>query len=253
MEEENEFNEEDKDFESNEEFIEFCKVFDESDKDLFEKVRFKLGTDFKKGFGHNTIFNLKAFRNGTLEALERTRRDLSCTSAEKIIDILYTVGYSTKRIIYMLWKLGYENISFRDLRRYISNDKGRLKEEQQKYMAELEQKKIGLFQDAQQEVLQAENRTLRLYLKLIAKYQNELENITDPANTERLKTNRIIASINDLQAKVDEMHAITKKRDATVEINTQVELTRQLAELEAKPVDGTEQTQSLPSGERMLD
>lgn len=242
---------EDDDFSSKEEFQEFCKVFDESDADLFETVRFRLGSDFQKGFGHNSIYNIKAFKNGVLEALERTRRDLSCASAEKVIDILYVLGYSTKRIIYIIWKLGYTNISFRDLRRYISNEKVRLKRDQKEYMAELERKKIVLFQNAQEQVLETENKTLQLYLKLIAQYQVELESIENPA-MEMARAKRLCREIDSLQSKIDEMHGITKKRDASIDINKEVALKLEMNKLEAKPTDGQPQEQ-LSSDERLLD
>lgn len=233
------------DFETKDEFEEFCKVFDESDQELYEDVRFKLGTDFQKGWGHNSIYNVTDFKNGTLEALERTRQKLSCKSAEEIIDILYTLEYSNKRIIYIIWKLGYLNISFRDLRKYLEQNKRRLKESREKYMSELGKKKIQLFQDAQEKVLSAEEKTLNIYLEAIKECQEELENNPKLVIEEPTKFKRLSRTINELQEKIDAMHGVTKKRDASIRINEQLTLLQETKKLESNPVD----TPAIKNGE----
>lgn len=233
------------DFESKDQFEEFCKVFDESDQELYEDVRFKLGTDFQKGWGHNSIYNVTDFKNGTLEALEQTRQKLSCKSAEEIIDILYTLEYSNKRIIYIIWKLGYLNISFRDLRKYLEQNKRRLKESREKYMAELGKKKIQLFQDAQDKVLSAEEKTLNIYLEAIKECQEELENHPKLVIEEPTKFKRLSRTINELQEKIDAMHGVTKKRDASIRINEQLTLLQETKKLESSPVD----TPAIENGE----
>ena len=233
------------DFETKDEFQEFCKVFDESDQELYEDVRFKLGTDFQKGWGHNSIYNVTDFKNGTLEALERTRQKLSCKSAEEIIDILYTLEYSNKRIIYIIWKLGYLNISFRDLRKYLEQNKRRLKESREKYMSELGKKKIQLFQDAQEKVLSAEEKTLNIYLEAIKECQEELENNPKLVIEEPTKFKRLSRTINELQEKIDAMHGVTKKRDASIRINEQLTLLQETKKLESNPID----TPAIENGE----
>lgn len=239
------------DFRDNKEFEEFCKVFDDSDQELYENVRFKLGTDFHKTREHNDIYNYKNFKNLTLDALEATRRKMSCKSCEEIIDILFILGYSTKRIIYNVWKLGYVGISFRDLRQHIFQNKRRLEDARDKYMESLKEKKIVLFQQMQEEVLSTEQRTLKLYLDNIKKAQDELENtsfVDEPA-----KWGRFRKIIDSLQEKVDQMHGITKKRDSSIRINEQLTLQSELKKLETLPANGALQVPTLEHDERLLD
>lgn len=237
------------DFKSEEEFVEFCKVFDESDEKTFENVRFRLGK-MNTGWGHNSLYNFVNFKNGTLEALERTRRDLSCSSAEKTIDILYELGYSNKRIIYAIWKLGYVNISFRDLRRYIEQNKVKLKNLRKAFMAELEEKRITLFQNMKEEVLSAERKTLKIYLSHLDIYQKELEETDIIA--EPTKANRLRKTINEIQAKVDEMHGITKYRESNIKINEQLTLERELKSIKEAPAISAGAVNELDHDSRML-
>lgn len=228
-----------KDFESNEEFAEFCKLFDESDKELFENVRFALDREFKDGWGHNTVYNIDQFKNGTLDALEGTRRGLACKSAEELIDLLHTLGYADKRVMYIIWKLGYYNISFRDFRKYKRDNKIKLQRLQKEYLEKMNEKKIELFQIRQQEVLQTESKTLSIYLDNIATCQEELKADPRMVLDEPSKFKRLTRTIDTLQAQVDAMHAVTKKRDASININMQLAIAEGLAKQKTTIEGGT--------------
>ena len=241
------------DFADNQEFEEFAKLFDETDQEIFENVRFKLGTEFQTSWDHNSMYNKLNFKNGTIEALERTRKMLSVSSAEHIIDTLYILGYANKRIMYCLWKLGYINISFRDYRKYIEQNRRRLEEETEKFMKELNEKRVSLFQEKQEDVLALETRNLKIYMAAIAKLQDALENdpeadvIIYPA-----KHGRLVKQIETLQAKIDKMHGITGKRDASIDINKTVTIEKMLKELKDAPPSQESLTTPLNHFERLV-
>lgn len=230
---------EDESFFSAEEYKQFYEeVFNEDDQKLFENIRFKVDID-QKGWGHNSIYTPRNFKNGTLEALERTRRDLSCESAEKLIDILYTLGYSSKRIIYIIWKFGYQNISFRDYRKYKENHKARLEKLRKDYIKQMDEKKNELFQNRQKEVLEVESETLSIYINNIKTLQDELNNTPRMCIDEPVKFKRISGQIDTLQEKIDKMHAISLKREASIDIGKQIELKKALTDTSGpKNIDG---------------
>ena len=79
------------------------------------------------GFDHVNCYDKKNFLAGTLEALERTRRRLSISTAEKLIDFLFVFGYSLKRIIYILYCQGYVDWFGRDVQNYINRNRFRIR------------------------------------------------------------------------------------------------------------------------------
>jgi len=135
--------------------------------------------------------------------------------------------------MYCIWKLGYINISFRDLRKYIEQNRRRLEELTEKFMAELNEKRAILFQEKQEEVLALESRNLKIYMDAIVKLQDELES-TDPIEFPA-KFGRLAKQIENLQEKIAKMHGIEEKRKASIDINKTITIEEMLLKLKNNP------------------
>jgi len=90
------------------------------------------------GFDHINCYTRQNYESGVLEALENTRRLLSISTAEYLIDFLWVFGYSLKRIIYIVFTQGYVNWNRRDVQNYINRNRFRLNKERKELRNQLE-------------------------------------------------------------------------------------------------------------------
>jgi len=169
------------------------------------------------GFDHVNCYDKKNFLAGTLEALERTRRRLSISTAEKLIDFLFVFGYSLKRIIYILYCQGYVDWFGRDVQNYINRNRFRLNKERQELIDQMNDEIKGVFQQMKASVMKAEERALNKYLSDIKEIQDELINVS-PVK-EPAKYGRFTSQLEKLLEKVKKMHGIEALRDASIDIS----------------------------------
>lgn len=207
---------------------ELTKLLDDKDEEEFEKWQHlrelaQSKYDFS-GFDHINCYTKENFASGVLEALECTRRKLSITTAEKLIDFLYIFGYSLKRIIFILFRLGYINWNRRDIQKYINRNSYRLKKERQETIDTLNGAVNSVFQNMKASVMKTEEDTLHIYLNDIKKLQLAIKSID--IVEEPSKYNRFSKMIDDLTEKVKNMHGIDALREATIDIAKHKEKTK---------------------------
>lgn len=211
-------------------FIEDEK-YDEYKDFIKEKLLSKF--DWRKGFRHLDIYNRANHKSGILEKLELCRRDISCQSAEEIIDILYTIGYSHKRIVFILWEWGYDLINRKIVAAYLVKKKFYLKRKRIDFMELIQNAKDEVFQNCKEEVLKAEAKTVELYLDAIGKLQTQLSEIDVSLGVkERLKFENIAKSIERMQETLNRCHGVQDIRKQTVRIMAEVNLAKRLKEVE---------------------
>lgn len=217
---------------SEDELRKFYKLIDEGDIETLKMFRDEAekAYDFS-GFDHCNLYNRLNYLNGTLHALEATRRDMSIKSAERLIEILYVLGYAYKRIVFVLYEFGYLDFHYRDVMNYIHQKKRSLDIKREKFMAELDSAANDIFQTMKKEVMRAERDNLEIYLAKIEKIQIALRDI-DPVE-ESTKFRRLSAILDNLTETVKKMHGVEAIRDASIEIKKDIakaEANRMLAQ-----------------------
>lgn len=168
------------------------------------------------GYDHVNCYSNENYRNGTLRALERTRKKLSIGTMESLIDFYFVLGYSYKRIAFLCFEAGYTNYTIKHIISYIRANNARLKLKQKQLMEELDAVAMGVFQQMKGSVMVAEKRTLEMYLENIAEIQAEMRIISPVLHTS--KYNRLNKLLKELQKDVADMHGVDKLREATIEI-----------------------------------
>jgi len=230
---------------------ELVNLLDEEDEKEYDKWKHlrELASDRYDftGFDHVNCYDKKNFLTGTLEALERTRRRLSISTAEKLIDFLFIFGYSIKRIIYILYTQGYVDWHRRDIQNYINRNHFRLKKERQDLIDQMNDEIQGVFQKMKASVMKAEERTLNLYLSSIKTLQDKLVGV-DPVEEFALH-NRLCKQIATLQDKVNNMHGIEQLREASIDISKDKEKLKSKRAIDLGLLDDSikETHQTLPS------
>lgn len=214
------------------ELEQFFKLIDEGDIEQLRGLREIARQKYNfQGFDHANLYNRLNFLNGTLHALEATRRDISILSAEKLIDILYRLGYAYKRIVFCLFEFGFLNFHYRDVMNYIHQNEYRLKKERRKFMEQLDKAADDVFQQMQNVVMQEEKETLELYLENIRELRESLKEIS-PVR-EPLKHTRIQNKIQSLLEVVKKMHGVEAMREAKIDIMKGTEMERRKRALNA--------------------
>lgn len=174
------------------------------------------------GFDHKNCYTLDNYRNGTLHALETTRRRIGIDTMQKLIDYYFILGYSNKRIIYALFEAGYDNFSRRLVDNYLYKNRVRLMNERKKLMDEISRISDTVFQDMKASVMVSEKKTLEGYLKNIEEIQKALESIS-PVD-EPAKYKKFSGMLDDLHKKVNAMHGIDEQRKATIDLNKSIHI-----------------------------
>lgn len=190
------------------------------------KVNLLSKMDWRKNWQHFEIYNRLAFKNKVLEKLEATRRDISCSSLEEVIELLYTLGYSHKRIVFMVWEMGYDNINRSIVKKHIVKRRMELERKRREFMELIIKVKSEIFQDLFENIKETERKTAEIYLNKIKLLQDELEKL-DPI-AEPSKNGRIIRTIEFLQFKLNEMQGINDMRKATIEVNKEITIAREI-------------------------
>jgi hypothetical protein len=207
---------------------ELTKLLDDQDEEEYKKWQHLRDVASRKydfsGFDHINCYTRENFLSGVLEGLEATRRRLSITTAEKLIDFLFFFGYSLKRMIFILFSQGYVNWNRRDIQNYIRRNHFRLNKERQKVIDTLNNAVNSVFQDMKASVMEAEKETLHMYLNNIKELQLALKDISPV--TEPTKYTKFSRMIDDLTKKVKGMHGIDELRQATIDISVHKEKTK---------------------------
>lgn len=217
-------------------------ITDEEHDEIKEFVRSKFLSkfDWREGYRHLDIYNRINHKSGILKKLEQCRRDISCTSAEEIIELLYIVGYSHKRIIFLLWEWGFDNINRKIVATHLVRKKFDLKRKRLQFMELITNTKDSIFQDIKSEVMDRERKTADIYLEAIDKLQEALA-LLDPVK-DRLKFVGMSATIDSLQSKLNEYNGIDLARKETIKSHGAVMTAKRIKELESdKPPNLEEQ------------
>lgn len=202
------------------------------------------------GFDHKNCYTLDNYRNGTLHALEMTRRRISIDSMYKLVEYYFILGYSNKRIIFALFEAGYENFSRRMIDNYLYKNRVRLVNERKKLMDEISQMSDTVFQDMKASVMIAEKKTLEKHLKDIEEIQKALDKVS-PIDEPTLwkKYNKML---EELHRKVNAMHGIEEQRKATIDLNKSVHMLNHQRKLAAGFSDDLLKKQAEKESDRQL-
>lgn len=193
--------------------------YDEQEYKKWEHMRLVASDTYDfTGFDHINCYTRKNYESGVLEALENTRRMLSISTAQDLIDFLWVFGYSLKRIIYIVFTQGYVNWNRRDVQNYINRNRFRLNKERQTLRDQMEQAVTSAFQRMKADVMKAEEETLHRYLNAITKLQRELDTLD--VIKDSAKYDRISGQIEKYTKRCKDMHGIEALRAATIEIGT---------------------------------
>ena len=206
------------------------KALDDKDEEDYKKFQVLRDLASAKydftGFDHVNCYNRENFTKGVLEALENTRKRLSISTAEKLIDFLYIFGYSIKRIIYIIFYCGYINWNRRDVQNYINRHKRRLNEERANLMAELDKKIQGVFQNMKENVMKSEEAYLVILLDKAKDLTKEIRSLDVTEDSGLAKFNKLTKVLNGILEKCKGMHGIEDIRKANIEIAKQLEIKR---------------------------
>lgn len=190
------------------------------DEDEVEDLRFirQLASetiDFK-GFDHINCYTLDNYRNGTLYALEQTRKGIETATAEKIIDYFYILGYAIKRIVYACYEAGFMNVNRTMVGKYCRTHRERLNKERDKLMKQLDQVASGVFQNMKAQVMAVERTTLDILLAAQEGLNKELAQL-DPL-VDRKKFRDTLELLGDIQNKLNAMNGIDGLRKVSIDI-----------------------------------
>lgn len=203
---------------------------------LWEKLLSK--HDWRESFIHFDIYNKINFDKGYLTKLEAVRRDIGSSSMEAVVDILYTMGYGQKRIIYLLFEWGFPLGNRQVVCAYMRRNKSRLSFERQKFMELIDSAKKEVFAQVHDEVLEAERKSVTVYLTHLNLLIQQLEAL-DPVSLPS-KCRSLRKDIEAIEDRLKEVHGITDVRKAMIEVATQKQI------LEFK---GTKGAKSLDDGD----
>lgn len=216
------------------------KLLDDDDEQTYQKFQWMrdIATqDYDMtGFEHVNMYNRENFHKGLLESMERTRRLLSITTAEKLIDFLFIFGYSLKRIIYILYVQRYVNFHRRDVQNYINRNKFRLNKERKELIKSMNEAANSVFQDMRAAVMSTEKKTLEIYIKKIKQLQDALDKC-DPV-AESVKFDRLVKAIESAEAYIKKMHGIEGLRDANISLGKDRERMKLARSLNLGLMDG---------------
>lgn len=217
-------------------------------------------------FDHVNSYNKENFASGLLEALENTRKRLSITTAEKLIDFLYVFGYSGKRIVFILFSAGYVDFHRRTINAYINRHKYRLNKEREALINEMNARVESVFQNMQASVMQREKSTCETLLLNLDRLNQELAKLDVTDEEEGPKFMATMKKIEKINGILKGMHGIEQLREAEVFIRktNQVAKSKRVLELgfldeELKEAMNKERdvapngTASLPSSKSVLD
>lgn len=183
-----------------------------------------------RAFGHYQIYNsLNNFRNGILKKLQLVRNDISCSTAEEVIELLYIMGYGLKRIIFLTWEMGFLNQTAWTIKRHIKREKFYLNIERQKFVELMAETKKTVFQSCAAEVSLAEERTVKIYIKQLNDLNNELEHID--IQEEHGKARRIRKDIKEITETLLKCHGVDNAREWAVRVAGEKELLREKVRL----------------------
>lgn len=232
------------------ELDDLIKILDDDDEENYRKWQHLRDLASDKydfsGFDHINCYTRENFASGVLEALENTRRRLSITTAEKLIDFLFIFGYTLKRICYIMFTQGYVNWNRRDVQNYINRNGYRLKTQRQELIDQMNQAVDGVFQKMKASVMKAEEGALNIYLRDIKRIQEALSKL-DPVD-ESAKYNRLRKMMDELIDKTKSMHGIEELRKASIDISVHKEKKKADKTLELGFLDEhlREEAQQLP-------
>ena len=199
------------------------KIFIDDDRlnrmrDFVKPFIKKLG--WREGHVHRRLYNIKNFANGILAKIEKTRIRPDTEAEAKIIELLYTMGYGTKRITYILFTYGYRNVTEEKVRKHVSGNSYKLAKLRDEMLKVIEDTRNRVFQEMGEEVMAAEKRTLILLLKNITAIQDELEDL-DPIK-ESLKFSRLTKELSRLQLEINKMHGVDDYRKASIDVSKSI-------------------------------
>lgn len=240
---------------SEQEALELRELFLEDDdaKDIQEYIRENLTskTDWRASYKHLDVYNKVNFYRGILTKLEQVRRVPACFTVEEIIKMLYTMGYGLKRIVFLLWKWGFEIQNRFIVSAYIKRNRTELNNERQKFMALIDETKNRVFQDCIEEVKTEENKTVKIYLTKLAELNAELESLD--CVEEHTKARRLRRDIMEMTEFLNKVHGVTDVREAVVRVASQKAILREQKRLQGKSVENLEQSTDEEVGATFLE
>lgn len=173
-------------------------------------------------YGHYKIYDLINYHKGILDKVNLARKKISCSSGEEVISMLYIMGYALKRIIYIVWQMGYLNMNANVIRKFIKANKWKLAPERQKFLEHMEQVKVTVFQDCQEQVKAAEAETVNIYIKQIHDLNSQLSEIDITVEPSRARSIR--KDIKEIMETLLSVHGINNIREWSIKIQGEKEL-----------------------------
>lgn len=182
-----------------------------------------------RAFGHQDIFTKLNFYKGYLEKLQAVRNKVSCSTIEEVIKILYAMGYTRKRICYLLWEFGFDHDNIHIINLHIRRNKFYLERERIEFMELMEQTKETVFQKCRIEVQKAEEDSVRIYIDHVNLINKELATL-DPT-IEFTKCRRLRKDLAEYMDILNRVHGINDIRKWTLEVEARKQLMQEQARL----------------------
>lgn len=134
----------------------------------------------------------------------------------KHMNFLFVLGLSYEQILYVIFTMGYINVSLHTIKAHFLKPSVRkhLEQLRKEYMAEVNLLKKKVFQDLAGEVMLKEKKHLESLLNKIHLMQVEFDRV-DPIN-EFSRYNRLRKQIDEALKSVKDMHGIDAYREALV-------------------------------------
>lgn len=176
--------------------------------------------EYNKGFGARKLYTQLNYKLGILDKIELYRSKSAPEAIEKISELLFTLGFEDKQICYWIWRLGIPGLNFGSFGHLLARKRSLWKINKFKFMDELQKVRDQVFQNLKKEVMDVEERNLKILLVKLEKLNTALDE-TDPIEFPT-KFNRLLKQITTIEDKLQGAHGLKELRAGFVKATTEI-------------------------------